>query len=338
MVRTDGDIRMWQAGFVSIIVPCYNHERFIEDNLQSLINQTYKDIELLICDDASTDNTYDIIRGYEDKLKKRFERVIIVHNKKNCGLTCNLNRMLKQAKGEYVKLLAGDDAMTPEAVQVMVSHFNEHSECKLLVANGSIINEKQKYPNFQEIKAVYEETPNFNPEGFLERVAWINEIFAPGVMMRRSVYEKYGDYDENIEIEDLEYWMRLIKTGDIMFDYIPDKLIFYRTNSNSVTSLTYNEGFEKRRRRFHGATMKIFQKYRDDLTNGVYEVVCAKQIMDELRLATNIKMPCWEKELKEEWKVLLQSNGWKTDKKIYYKMRYLRSRLGKFIKQFLWNK
>lgn len=326
---------MSQTGLVTIIVPCYNHAQFIEDNLQSLMDQTYRDIELIICDDASMDRTYDIIKSYEEKLTERFCRVVISHNEMNCGLTPNLNRMLKQAKGEFVKLLAGDDAMTPEAINLMVSYFNEHSECQVLVANGSIINEQQRYPMFQEEAPVYEQNPDFNLEGFLERVAWQNEIFAPGVMMRKTVYEEHGFYDETIEIEDLEYWMRLIQTNAVIFDYIPNKLIFYRVNSNSMTSLTCNEGLEKRRRRFHGAHMKIFQKYRDALAPGVYEVVCAKQIIAELNYAMGQGMLCWEKELKEEWHTLLHSKEWKYSQKIYYKMRYMRGRIRNIKLQLL---
>ena len=118
---------MSKQPFVSIIIPCYNHEDFLDDCLASILNQTYQNIEILICDDCSPDNSYEKILSYKEKLENKFNNVVILKNEVNCGVTKNVNRMLKLAKGEFVKTIASDDSMAPNAISEMSGFKNVRS-------------------------------------------------------------------------------------------------------------------------------------------------------------------------------------------------------------------
>ena len=139
---------MIKQPLVSIIIPCYNHEAFLDDCLGSILAQTYPNIELLICDDCSPDNSYEKIMSYREELEKRFNNVIILKNEINCGVTKNVNRMLKLAKGEFVKTLASDDCMAPDAISEMVHFLIENSQIDVVVSNGIKVSEEQRYPDF----------------------------------------------------------------------------------------------------------------------------------------------------------------------------------------------
>lgn len=137
--REGGDIRMKEP-LVSICVLTYMHERYIEDCLRSLIAQTYRNIELLILDDASTDRTYNIIESYLEHLNNRFPQVRIKKNKRNSGnISVNLNYMLKQARGEYIKTFSGDDVMTPKYVEKIVGHMEQNQEAILGYTNSYVV-------------------------------------------------------------------------------------------------------------------------------------------------------------------------------------------------------
>ncbi len=118
---------------VSIGLVTYMHEQYIKDCLESLIGQTYQNIELLILDDASTDATYDVIMSYEQQMRERFPYMTIVRNSCNSGnVSANLNRILKGAKGAYVKTFAGDDAMLPAYVEEVVAFLERIDHTDLI--------------------------------------------------------------------------------------------------------------------------------------------------------------------------------------------------------------
>lgn len=298
---------MNENALVSILIPCYNHEAFLADCLTGIVQQTYANIELLICDDCSPDNSYQVIQQFAPALQERFSRVEILRNQTNCGVTKNINRMLNLAEGEYIKILASDDAMVPETIEKMVTYFTEHPDCDVVITNGMRVQEDQHYGSFVSDSLIYDETPNFSPEGFFERLARLNCIFAPGAMVRFSVFQTHGFYDETIPVEDMEYWLRLLKAGQVRFGYIPDALIFYRINSNSMSSLSGNADLEKRRRRMHNAMLDTLQKHKDGFRPGVFEEICLHYIFTERDFALYHKLTPWAIELRKQ---LHQFPGW----------------------------
>ena len=293
---------------VSVLVPCYNHELFLDDCLESIIGQSYANIELLICDDCSPDNSYEKILAYADRLKARFPRVEILKNEVNCGVTKNVNRMLRLAKGSYVKTLASDDAMAPDAIGEMVAYLEANPAISVVVANGVTVLEQERYPSFTPQGKIYDAAPDFSPEGFFLRVARCNPISAPAAMVRMSVYETYGMYDETIKVEDYEFWLRILKDGNTQFGFLDKALLYYRINANSMTSATHNAGLADRRRRFHQSVMDTLYKFREAIPPEAFADMVLSYIHTERCVAVSHKLWDWEAQLFSDWK---QFDGWK---------------------------
>lgn len=278
---------MEKQPLVSIIIPCYNHEKFLDDCITSILRQDYENIEVLICDDYSIDGSFEKIKLYEDRMQRRFKRVVIMQNDINQGVTKNLNKMLLKAKGEFIKIIASDDLMAETAISKFVSFLIEFPQIDMVIANGARITEEQHYPNVDYGAPIYGDVPDVTSSGLFSRIFILNEIFAPGVMIRKSVYDRYGFYDEEIAIEDFEFWLRILKDEKIKVGYLDDILVFYRINSNSMTAQTNNPGLEKRRIRFHTAEIQILDKYGQFVSPSTYAETKIKRILAEKFFAIN---------------------------------------------------
>ena len=110
-----------KSPLISIAIIAYNQSEKIEDTIQSVINQTYKNIELIVIDDCSTDNTFSVVESLLPKIKDRFVRVKLLRNKKNIGnIPYNINRCLEVIKGEFFKPFGGDDILLPDYIEKMI--------------------------------------------------------------------------------------------------------------------------------------------------------------------------------------------------------------------------
>lgn len=228
---------MREIPLVSICTPCYNHEQYLSDYFEALINQTYKRIELIIIDDQSTDRSVEIIQSYMPKLKERFERVYFEVNEHNLGITKNCNKILSKMQGDYYKGLASDDLLREDAIEKMVDYLESHPEVSVCISNGYEVPDKFKYgSSLYGCKRIYTK----NIEGFLtdnakkmEKLLNRNFISAPTVMLRSSLFSIYGYFDEKIKFEDYEYWLRIGDTEQ--FGYLNEYLIFYRISQTSIS-------------------------------------------------------------------------------------------------------
>ena len=113
---------------VSVLIPSYNHEKYVGDCLESVLAQTYSNIEVIICDDKSKDNTYEVIERYRQRLEEKFSRICIIENDNNLGIVKNCNKLISLAKGDYYKLLASDDMLRPTGIEKLVHFMENHKE------------------------------------------------------------------------------------------------------------------------------------------------------------------------------------------------------------------
>lgn len=209
---------------VSVITSVYNCEKYIAEMIDSILKQTYKDWELIIFDDASTDNTWDIILNYQDCRIKKFR------NNENQGLTVNLNKALKIATGEYIARIDGDDVAYPRRLEKQVRFMNEHPDLVLLGCWMKSFGSKelimQKEIDFEVLKI-----------NLLFNVI----AFHPSFIMRRDVLYKhhihYNEYLKCAQDYDLEY--QLSKHGKI--ENIPEILMKYRVHEGQVTTSKLEE-------------------------------------------------------------------------------------------------
>lgn len=311
---------MNDSPLVSLLIPCYNHALFLEDCLNSLLAQSYQNIELLICDDCSPDNSFAIIAAMEAQLRARFPRVEIMQNAENCGVTKNVNRLLRMAKGVYVKTLASDDAMAPDAIEKMVAYFQLHPEIDVVVSNGYPVAETQRYPHFSSTKKLYETAPDLVSEGLFFRVARNNCISAPAAMVRRQVYDTFGLYDETLKVEDYEFWLRILR-GGARFGFLDMPLLYYRINANSMTSMTANAALELRRKRIYESEISTLEKFRGDFPPEVYADIVLSRMLTERQISDLYCLWNLEKQVRIAWNTF---DGWRyLPKNSYKKYRLL---------------
>ena len=229
---------------VSICTPCYNHSRYLRDYFESIINQTYENIELIMIDDASSDDSVQIIEQYITRLEKRFVRVCFGVNEKNQGVVTSVNKLINTMQGKYCKLLASDDMLKEDAIEKMVDYLEARSEINVCMANAYVVPDDYRYGDSitRKYRKYYKKdiSEKLNDKDKLFEISLErNLLFAPGVMMNSIIYKKYGLYDERMRFEDYEFWLRICKQEKI--GYIDTCLVYYRLAHTSISNYTAGE-------------------------------------------------------------------------------------------------
>lgn len=185
---------------VSIIMGIYNCEDTLSEAIDSIINQSYQNWEFIICDDGSTDKTYEIAKSYEEKYP---DKIIILRNKENMRLAASLNRCLGVATGKYVARMDADDISLPERLEKEVDYLEKHPDCDC-VGTGRIIFDE----NGREYVRISNEIPK--KENMLLGVPFAH----PTIMMRKRVYDILGGYTvskDTMRAEDADLWFRFFE-------------------------------------------------------------------------------------------------------------------------------
>ncbi|MDX5396863.1 MAG: glycosyltransferase family 2 protein, partial [Hymenobacteraceae bacterium] len=187
---------------VSVICLCYNHARFLEEALQSVLAQTYKNIEIIVVDDFSTDNSASII----DRFCEKHPKITFIRNEKNYGNCRSFNTAWRQSKGDFIIDFATDDVMQPERVMEQVQALQQAGpQYGVCYTDAVLIDEQSRQVGYHYKRIKKGELLSFAPSGdvFAEvlRRYFINP---PSMLMRREVFEKLNGYDETMAYEDFD--------------------------------------------------------------------------------------------------------------------------------------
>lgn len=215
--------------FVSIIVVSYNHASYLQECLDSILQQTYNNWELIIADDASKDSSQQVIQNWLER--NNILAKLVFHNA-NCGLSTTLNECLVLAKGNFVKLFAADDIMHPQLLEKSMLRFREGpSDLGLVYSNAYIIDNSSKIN--PERTLIEKECPA--PSGWiLNHLVEKNFIPALSVMLKREVFDYVGPYRTDIVTEDYDIWIRASRA--YQFSYINEVLSYYRVHQSNVST------------------------------------------------------------------------------------------------------
>lgn len=227
---------------VSIIILVYNSADSIIETLESIKVQTYRNIELVIADDCSKDNSIEVIEKWLDCNQYRFLKIKKAYGEKNIGLSGNMNRGLKAASGKYVKYLAADDVLFNRAIEsylaVAINDSNVLPICKvkLLVEENRDAEAVRKY-----CEKCYEISQMPQEEQY-RRLLTANWVVSPAAdFFNRQTLLDVGGYDERFRmIEDYPMSMKLLKKG-YYFKLIDEELVGYRVSASSITGTREKE-------------------------------------------------------------------------------------------------
>lgn len=245
---------------VSIIVPCYNHEKYIAECLKSLIAQTYQNIELIIIDDCSSDSSFNILLEWKEVLKKRFSNVIIQKNEYNLGVVKTLNKMIDMSNGKYIKAIASDDMLLPNSIHDFVTAA-EKDDADMYFSNVAFVGSNVKYEDvvIQKLQLRYMDKPQ-DGEHLTGVLCGENYISAPGAFIPKDTFKKYGKYDTAYCLEDFEFWLRISVDGCIR--YVDSITALYRQNENSLSRFDTSAKAIQRHQKFSRDKIHIFFKYQ----------------------------------------------------------------------------
>lgn len=191
---------------VSIVCLCFNHARFLAEALDSVLNQTYKNLEILVVDDCSSDNSRSIIEDYV----RRFPQIKYLPNEKNLGNCAAFNRAYRLSKGKYLIDFATDDVLVPNRVEEQVKAFEKLDETYgILFTDAEFIDDNGNHlHNFYKHDKDGKLAENV-PDGYVfPEVIARHYICSPTMMIRRSVFDKLNGYDETLAYEDFDLWVR----------------------------------------------------------------------------------------------------------------------------------
>jgi glycosyltransferase involved in cell wall biosynthesis len=185
---------------ISVIMSVYNGGKYLREAIESILNQTFTDFEFIIVNDGSTDNSLEIILSYTD------ERIRIINNEKNIGLTKSLNKALKVARGEYIARQDADDVSLPNRFEEQIKYLKKHPEVVLLGTIAYLIDKNGKIIG----KKVALAKPS------LKDLFKVNQFNHGSVMFKKEIVNQLGGYNELIRYsQDYELWLRIAKLYDV---------------------------------------------------------------------------------------------------------------------------
>lgn len=201
---------------VSIVMPTRNHGHFIRESIDSVLSQSYDNVELLVMDGASTDDTVEILKSYGDRIRWISEP--------DKGQTDAINKGMEQLSGEILAYLNSDDILLPGALETAVAYFNDHPECDMVYGNADYIDVDGA------ITGVYN-TANYSFERLMHDCC----VCQPAAFWRRRIAQRIGPFDTSMQTAmDYEYWLRMATSGAIIY-HIDDKLAQSRLHEDAKT-------------------------------------------------------------------------------------------------------
>jgi glycosyltransferase involved in cell wall biosynthesis len=213
-------------------MPSYNHEGYIGEALNSVMEQSYQNFEIVITDDGSTDDTVKIIQSINDK------RIKLLVNPVNKGISATLNSSIARARGEYISVMGSDDIYEKDKLKKQISVLKSNKNIGAIFGWADIVdNEGTNINKGSELYKLFQQK-NKN------RFEWLRHFFykdnclcASSAMVRKSCHDEVGYYDERfMQLQDLDLWIRILRHYEI--DIIPETLVKYRVlkNSKNVSS------------------------------------------------------------------------------------------------------
>lgn len=232
---------MNNSPLVSVIIPVYNAERFVESAVRSIMNQTYTNLEILVTDDCSTDGSFEILQ----RLAAEDSRITLYRNESNLKIVRTLNSLVAAASGKYIARMDADDISLPKRIEKQVAFLESNPDYALCGTNAWHIDESGRRIGKSVLPLSFEDNKFF--------LQFYSTFYHPTVMLRSEIY-KQNLYDENfLYAEDYELWAKLVFAENAKGANIKEKLLKYR--------IFKNQSSEEHRKEQNESSARIFDTY-----------------------------------------------------------------------------
>lgn len=219
---------------VSVLIVAYNSSDYIVETLESVKNQTYQNIELIVSDDCSSDNTVKLVKEWINNNLSRFVRTELVTIENNTGVSANYNRGVAKCQGDWIKNVDGDDLITPRCVELNIKHVLEHPEIEVLFSDMIVFRNSEEQVLYKFSDSDFRGFFDLDAEGQFKRLIQRNFLPSTPLFIKTSVLKKYP-YNENYRgLEDFPMWVTLTRNGHKAY-YFNEVTAKYR-KGDSVTS------------------------------------------------------------------------------------------------------
>lgn len=221
---------------ISVVVITYNSSKYVLETLESVRVQTYLNIELIITDDGSTDSTLKVCREWLKENQKRFVRTQLLTVSKNTGIPANCNRGYRAAKGEWIKGVAGDDALLPDCIKNYVDFVFNNPEIEICHSSVAVYNNTFESKNFigiSDCPTIFKSDKNSSTDQF-RLLSFKCMVKAPSIFCKKELIARMGFLDESIPLcEDWPMWLKITHRGT-RFYYFDHPSVKYRLVNTSV--------------------------------------------------------------------------------------------------------
>lgn len=226
---------MQSKPLVTVICMCYNHSEFVIESLNSVLNQNYSNIELIIADDASTDNSKFVI----ERWLLQHPQIPFITNSKNLGNNKTFNNAFKLSKGEFIIDLAADDILLPNCIEKQLTAFLDptYQNIGMVYGNAELISCDKKPLEYHYPVNEFKKASPCPPSGdiYSSVIGYRQYICSVSAMLKRETFIALNGFDETLAFEDLDYWFRCSRSYDIVF--IDEILVQKRVIQNSLGSV-----------------------------------------------------------------------------------------------------
>jgi glycosyltransferase involved in cell wall biosynthesis len=232
---------------VSVILPVYNAEPFLRESLDSIVNQTYANLEIIIVNDGSTDGSKDIIASYEDK------RIVYIQHTENKGLIASLNEAIQKSTGEYILRMDGDDISFSNRIEKQMQFLFENKSIDIVGAHALFFKDNIASP----INNWALDLKTNSPAEIKSALVWENCIIHPSICMRSEIAKSLLYDTAQVNYEDYDLWLRAV-ANKFSIAKINEPLLYYRVQEKSITQLAIRKSnfyFQKA-----GVKFRFFKK------------------------------------------------------------------------------
>jgi len=249
---------------ISIITPSFNQGQFIQETIDSVLNQNYPNLEYIVMDGGSTDNTVNILKSYRNKLKWA--------SKKDKGQTDAINKGIKKSTGKIISYINSDDVMLPNTLHTVAEYFLDHDDAMWLTGDYFIIDADGN--KIQSFVANYKKILRIWPAKEVLSIA--NFIIQPSTFWRRSLMDEIGLFDSSLHYcMDFDYWMRAIMHYPLHI--LPNYFSLFRIHGDSKGGVLYekqfNEEHELVKRYNKNSLVRLLHKIHAKLIVLIYKII-----------------------------------------------------------------
>jgi glycosyltransferase involved in cell wall biosynthesis len=232
---------------VSIIIPSYNHETYVEECLDSVLAQDYPNKEIMILNDGSKDSTSTVIKNW---IEKNGDKISVTFTEReNRGIPKTLNELIGFARGQYLVLIASDDRLTPQSITARYEYLKNNPSKLAVVGDCKIINEDGHILHHSAVEEVHKVSKEAyqNDKSLKKLIINFKLLSGPALMVKKSVYTEIGEYDETLRSEDYDSFLKM--TAKNLLGFVNVAVGEYRIHSknheNTKSIINYAQDCEK---------------------------------------------------------------------------------------------